>query len=118
MRFNDAAAVTLAADVADRHTDIALIDLGASVLYEERHLVADDVTPEDRIQETLQLIDGTSDALALGLRCVAIGVSVPGPVDDAGLVEFAPALGWHGCRSARCWSNDFRFRWSWRTTPT
>lgn len=93
VRFNSAAAVTLAVAVMDRHTDIALIDLDARVIHQDRY--EGPPNPEERIRQTVELVErGFARAHEDGHRCVAVGVSVPGPVDD-GVVGFAPALSWH-----------------------
>ena len=93
VRFNDAAATTLAIDVTGSHTDIGLIDLGARVLERTRHEAATD--PDERVAQTLELAENAyASAIARGHRCVAAGVSIPGPVDADGTVDFAPALNW------------------------
>lgn len=92
--FNDAAAVTLAINIKGSETDVALVDLGAGVLHRECHPGAP--TVPERIRQTIHLAEkAIAVAAERNYRCVAAGVSVPGPVSDEGTVDFAPALGWH-----------------------
>lgn len=94
VKFNDTAAVTLSIDVAGSHTDVALVDLGAHVLHRARHPATDDAN--SRVAQTIDLArTALEDAITAGHRCVAAGISVPGPVDTDGTVDFAPALDWH-----------------------
>lgn len=93
LRFNHRVAVTLTLDVRGPATDIALVDLGGEVCSLET--VPGSPDPQARIQQTLSLAArGLGLAQQRGLRCVAVGVSVPGPVDSDGTVAFAPALSW------------------------
>lgn len=93
LQFNHRVAVTLTLDVRGPATDIALVDLGGDVCAIETVPGAAD--PPDRIQQTLTLAaHGLGLARQQGLRCIAAGVSVPGPVDADGTVAFAPALSW------------------------
>jgi predicted NBD/HSP70 family sugar kinase len=92
--FNDAFGCLLAVDVADRHTDVAWVDLAGRIVREQRH-VAPAATGEARRAGAIRAID---EALAdpTSPPVLAIGMSVPGPVDEDGVVVFAPSLGWHG----------------------
>ena len=92
--FNDGYGCLLAVDVTDRHTDVAWVDLAGRVVREQR-FVADEPRGEARRAATIAVID---EALAdpASPPVLAVGISVPGPVDHDGLVVFAPSLDWHG----------------------
>lgn len=96
--FNRRHRLILAVDVADHHTDIALVDLGMVVL-EQWHFPTEGGS-EERHRELLAQLTRILDTLEhrstenVRDRVTCIGVSVPGPVDDDGRVLFAPALGW------------------------
>lgn len=95
VRFNETAAVTLALDIGDDYTDVALMDLGARVLTRIRVPEAD-TTPENRLLNVLDFAEREMRSATLaGYRCVALGASVPGPVQLDGTVDFAPSIGWH-----------------------
>ncbi|MGC5627925.1 ROK family protein [Georgenia sp. Z1344] len=85
--------VVLAVDVADRHIDLAHLDLTGSAISTERV-----PTPGPKGQDRLQVvIDHIAAAAAAedGPPVLTIGVSVPGPVHHDGTVQFAPSLDWH-----------------------
>lgn len=87
------AATVLAVDVADHHTEIALVGWDGAVLATRTH-VTGTMAPPDRLAHTRTM---TAQALAehrTRAAVVAVGVSIPGPVHHSGMVEFAPALHW------------------------
>lgn len=89
------AAATLAVDVADTHTQCALISLTGELLWQECHPHLHH-TGEDRLAHTITVTtSATRSASAHCDRLLAVGMSVPGPVFPAGTVQFAPVLGWH-----------------------
>ncbi|HEY2273430.1 MAG TPA: ROK family transcriptional regulator [Jatrophihabitantaceae bacterium] len=83
-----------------------LTDLRANALHTQRlalpTLVDPDththrVDPEDAINATARLVEQLSDTRDARGRISAVGVAVSGDVDAAaGLVRFAPLLGWRG----------------------
>ena len=102
VRLNAAAATTLAVDIADHHTQVALVGLDGTVLR-ERTWVPDaaEMTGDARLAHTLDVIEqALTEATAYDAgehdnpRCLALGVSVPGPVTSAGVVRFSPSLVW------------------------
>ncbi len=92
--FNREYRLLVTVDVADHHTSVAVADLGGKLL--ERH---DIPAVQDAKQRYADVFREVADVLAgLGehrARVACLGVSVPGPVDDDGMVLFAPALDWH-----------------------
>lgn len=91
--FGDGAA-TLVVDVADRHTEVAAISLTGETLERRLEEVEAGQDPEARLTHTLATIDAAVAAWPPGRRLLGLGVAVPGPVDESGVVEFAPAIGW------------------------
>ncbi|QWW19595.1 ROK family protein [Schaalia sp. 19OD2882] len=89
--FNASAASLLVADVADHHTTIRLTDLRGKPIRERIHLTTGGAE-QRRADLQSQLAQAVADAQGTNLS--AVGVSVPGPVDDEGNILFAPALGW------------------------
>lgn len=83
--------ITLAVDVADRHIDIARLDLNGQAVTSER-IETHGPPGEARLSE---VVDRIATAAAGDPPALALGVSVPGPVDRDGRVIFAPALQWH-----------------------
>lgn len=94
LRLHPAAGTTLAVDVADHHTEVALVAIDGSLISCSHHPAAAITNPNERLEHTLALID-EAYAAARASRCLAVGVSIPGPVTAAGVVTFAPALNWH-----------------------
>ena len=93
LRLNARFGVTLAVDVADRHIDIARLDLVGHMIDNTR-IESDSELGEPRLQEVLDEI-AAAIATDPSQPVLAIGVSVPGPVDRDGVVLFAPALEWN-----------------------
>ncbi len=104
VQFNPDARRILAADITQDVVETAAINLGGKI--EERHSRAiSGLSPEEKAEA---LRSSLTEALASweGLPPVAVGVSVPGPVTDAGVVTLAPAVGWYdfplGSKLADC----------------
>ncbi len=95
LRLHPAAGTTLAVDVADHHTEVALVAIDGSLTSCSQHPAAHITNPNDRLEHTLAVIDEAYAAARDSSRCLAVGVSIPGPVTAAGVVTFAPALNWH-----------------------
>ncbi|MFC7430371.1 ROK family protein [Agrococcus sp. GCM10030265] len=95
VQVDDRAASVLAVDVADRHTTLALVDLGGAV-RESRRIEAPPLDPEARLQHTLDAVEEAWHAAER--RPIAVGVAIPGPVQPDGAIDFAPALRWRGIR--------------------
>ncbi|SJM52721.1 Xylose-responsive transcription regulator, ROK family [Actinomycetales bacterium JB111] len=93
LRLNERFGVTLAVDVADRHIDVARLDLVGHMIDNVR-IESDGELGEPRLQEVLDEI-AAAVATDPTQPVLAIGVSVPGPVDRDGVVIFAPALEWN-----------------------
>ncbi|MGC5617326.1 ROK family protein [Georgenia sp. Z1491] len=85
--------VVLAVDVADRHLDLAQLDLNGAAVSTER-IPTSGATGDQRLDEVLGHILAAVQAED-SPPVLAIGVSVPGPVDKRGTVLFAPSLDWH-----------------------
>lgn len=94
LEFQERAGLILAVDVADAHTDVAITDLRCRIIDRTRHPAEASGRRDLRVDQVLGLI---RDALAGpdAEAFVAVGVSVPGPVDVDGTVVFGPSLGWH-----------------------
>ncbi|WP_186329278.1 ROK family transcriptional regulator [Agrococcus jejuensis] len=97
LQVDERAATVLAVDVADRHTTIALVDLGGTVRSSER-IPASSTDPDERLAHTLEAVEAAWRAAVP--TPVAIGVAIPGPVQPDGEIDFAPALRWRGIRIA------------------
>ncbi|WP_175414142.1 ROK family transcriptional regulator [Agrococcus sp. SGAir0287] len=97
LQVDESAATVLAVDVADRHTSVALVDLGGAVRRIER-IEPPSLEPDDRLAHTLDVVETAWRAAAPAP--VAIGVAIPGPVQPDGAIDFAPALRWRGVRIA------------------
>lgn len=95
LRIDDNAAEVLAVDVADHHTTLAFLDLGHTVRWQRRLDAGQGLSADERLQHTLAAIREAWRS-AGRRRAVAIGVSIPGPVQADGTIDFAPSLHWHG----------------------
>lgn len=99
LAFNPGARVTLAIDVGATHVRIALTDLAAAVLAEDRHEIDISLGPE---RVLTWAIDHSRVLLAgLGRRpgdVIGVGVGLPGPVEHAtGKPRNPPIMpGWDG----------------------
>ncbi|OKL53155.1 hypothetical protein BSZ39_10945 [Bowdeniella nasicola] len=92
------AVATLAVDVADHHTDVALIGLAGNVILSQRHEIVD-ADPSARLTHTIRVVTSTFPRASKNSpRIIAVGVSVPGPVQADGTIDFAPSLQWHNVR--------------------
>lgn len=89
------AVCTLAVDIADHHSEYALIGITGSVIARVREDIPDGTTPEGRLAHTLDFVQrGVADGRARSSRLIGVGVSIPGPVDNAGTIAFSPSIGW------------------------
>ncbi len=86
---------TLAVDVSGAAVDLALVGLNGQLLARWIEGVPDGLTPAKRIVHTISLVEDYFARVSVSNRCVAVGISVPGPVSKGGWVRFAPALEWH-----------------------
>lgn len=98
VRLADRAAGTLVMDVADHHTAIAAISLSGTLLWQETIPVDPEVRGAARLDHSLEMVDRGVACWPEGTRMLGIGVSVPGPVDEDGTVDFAPAVEWKRVR--------------------
>ncbi|QPK80664.1 ROK family transcriptional regulator [Schaalia sp. ZJ405] len=89
--FNAARGCLLVADIADHRTVIRLIDLRGAMLREWIHPTEGDASV--RYHQFFEHIEHAWNEAA-DHQVIAIGVSVPGPVNDDGIVLFAPAFNW------------------------
>ena len=87
--------VAVAVDIGVDRIVTALVALGGDVLHQRQRAHAPgEHDVEHVIESAAQMVE---DVLAAhpGVRCLGIGVSVPGAIRDTdGLVRFAPNLGW------------------------
>ncbi|GAA2173261.1 ROK family protein [Agrococcus versicolor] len=95
VQVDDRAAAVLAVDVADRHTTLALVDLGGAVRGLER-LVDPPEDPQARLGHTLDAVEAAWHAAPR--TPIALGMAIPGPVQPDGVIDLAPALRWRGIR--------------------
>lgn len=92
--FNARHQLLLVADVADHHTDLALADLRGNFLRRWTFPTSGD--GEHRYREFFATVDRVlADVGEDAERVASIGVSVPAPVDDDGVLLFGPALEWY-----------------------
>lgn len=93
LEFNERAALILTVDVADEHTDVAFVDLRSEIVERTRH----DARGHDAQARVDQVVRLVAEALTQPLAgaVIAVGISIPGPVDPDGTVVFAPSLEWH-----------------------
>ena len=87
--------VAVAVDIGVDRIVTALVALGGDVLHQrQRPHAAGEHDVEHVIESTAQMVEEVL-AAHRGVRCLGIGVSVPGAVRDSdGTVRFAPNLGW------------------------
>ncbi len=87
--------VAVAVDIGVDRIVTALVALGGDVLHQrQRPHAAGEHDVEHVIESTAQMVEEVL-AAHRGVRCLGIGVSVPGAVRDSdGSVRFAPNLGW------------------------
>lgn len=92
------AVATLAVDVADHHTEVALIGLAGNVIMRQIYQVGDS-DPTARLSHTIDTVTSAyAQASKSSPKVIAVGVSIPGPVQADGTIDFAPSLQWHNVR--------------------
>lgn len=86
------AGYVIAVDIADFHTETAIVSLTGELTDRVRH-EAGHLPRSQRLDHALEVIDAAVRSAGTR-RLMGIGVSVPGPVYADGTVDFAPALDW------------------------
>ena len=92
VRFCPEARTILALDIWEGAIEVALLDLDGCEIERDRVPILG-TDPQEKL-DLLVAVVAEWDARE-GERIAAIGVSVPGPVDDDGVVLMAPALDWY-----------------------
>ncbi|MGO3721009.1 MAG: ROK family protein [Microbacterium gubbeenense] len=90
----DDAVVALSVRAEPDAVTVSLVGLGGSVHSRVRHDLAGAPSPRRFAQNTAALVDGMRADIDRHYRLVGAGLAVPGLVDNAGTVMFAPPLGW------------------------
>ena len=87
--------VAVAVDIGVDRIVTALVALGGDVLHQRQRPHAPGEHDVEHVIESVAQMVGEVLATHPGVRCLGVGVSVPGAVRDTdGLVRFAPNLGW------------------------
>ncbi len=86
----------LAAELGVETMEVARVGLGGQLLDRMSVATPAQREPERVVQTLLEMLRAMLKPVAPGARLVGVGIAVPGVVADAaGLVRFAPNLGWH-----------------------
>lgn len=94
IRFNPDARVMLAADINEATLDVAEVNLDGEIARRER-LDISHLDPGDKLQKLADIVRDWTRTRPGDSPYVAVGVSIPGPVDASGTVSVAPALAWY-----------------------
>lgn len=95
VRFNPDARLVLAVDIDEKSLDIAEVNLDGRIRNRES-LDISGLTPPEKLDHMVEVIGRWISSCPAGAPYVSVGISIPGPVDDGGVVTLAPALGWYG----------------------
>ena len=93
LAFNPDAAQVLAFDVTPQAIEVATLNLQGQITSRSSHPTGG-AQGQELADQLVQVATETVSATPQPPRFAAIGVSVPGPVDDEGVVTVAPSLGW------------------------
>ena len=93
LAFNPDAAQVLAFDVTPQAIEVATLNLQGQITSRSSHPTGG-AQGQALADQLVQLATETVLAASQPPRFAAIGVSIPGPVDDEGVVTVAPSLGW------------------------
>lgn len=95
IRFNPAARAMLAADINERTLEVAEVDLDGEI---GRRACVDisRLDPGAKLAVLVETVRTWSESRPEDSPYVAVGISIPGPVDMNGTVSVAPALEWYG----------------------
>ncbi len=86
----------LAAELGVETMEVARVGLGGQLLDRMSSATPVDRDPESMVLTLVQMLRAMLAPVSSRARLVGIGIAVPGVVtDSAGLVRFAPNLGWH-----------------------
>jgi predicted NBD/HSP70 family sugar kinase/biotin operon repressor len=101
--LDPAAGLALGIDFGKRHLAVALADLSHELLAEEWVVMADDYQAEEGMAEAAELVERMlDDGGADRSRVLAVGMGIPGPVHETGLVGSSTILpGWVGASPER-----------------
>lgn len=95
VRFNESAACVAAVDVGSAAVRGAKVDLRGGVEPLIEREVEPGAGPRQRLDQVAAVADELLRVLrGRAVRCLGLGVGVPGVVDEAGQVDWAPVLGW------------------------
>lgn len=87
--------VTVAVGVGRYTTRTALVDLAGETFDVAEYDFFGDLDPQERLENTLAAAEAAAARAAeQRLRCVGVGVTVPGSVLPDGVVDSAPGLDW------------------------
>jgi len=84
--------LTLGVDLGGTKVETALVDAKGHILSVNRHPTNPEKGPEGVVADIMACVDGCLDKAAH--EAEALGIGVAGQVDLAGIVRFAPNLGW------------------------
>jgi predicted NBD/HSP70 family sugar kinase len=110
VEFAGAASTVIGVDIGGTKMMGAVADLCGHVVYEEYCPHPPDATPDDFLQELYGLVERLLQATVDdGRRVRGVGVGVPAAVTvPAGIVQWAPALGWRDLPLRALLSQRFR----------
>lgn len=109
LELNPAGGSAIGIEIGVGFVEVVLADFVANVLWRERIVVnTKDFQAVNAVAERL-IADAEAQSQAHGLNLLGIGVSLPGLVNSkAGLLKFAPNLGWHDIPLQALWQARFR----------
>jgi predicted NBD/HSP70 family sugar kinase len=100
--LNPSAGLALGIDFGKRHLAVALADLSHEVLAEEWVVMPDDYEAEEGMATAAELVGRVLDGAADRGPVLGVGMGVPGPIHETGLVGSSAILpGWVGAAPER-----------------
>ena len=96
VKFNPDAQHVLAADITQNGIELARTNLGSDIIAKQ-WISIDGLDSDQIMRRFVEVISEATRAQAAmpgGKPYVCVGISVPGPVTNSGVVTVAPAVGW------------------------
>jgi len=96
--LNPSGGMAVGLDFGKRHLSVALADLSHQIVAEERVVLPDDYQAEEAMTTGARLVERLlADARVDKSRVVGVGMGIPGPIHESGLVGSSAILpGWVG----------------------
>ncbi|MBM9462326.1 ROK family transcriptional regulator [Aeromicrobium sp. YIM 150415] len=101
VRIDRSAGLVGGIDFGHEHVRVCLADLGGTILCSETQAFADDHDYRDALKVAHELLDQLLDAHDPSLTLHALGVGLPAPISDDGIINSGSILpGWVGVHAA------------------